>query len=203
MKDLKEIRFVATNFSNLQGLRAIPLSLCLVLVCLWANGIHGPARDFLVPVLGLAAALILFYAIDQYYLHAFGRVQRTPESRRLEWLTSAIGGILVLGAFILDASFKLPVSLLGLAFTVSLLADYIRITWLVKGRFLIYYPVGAILLAGVSMLSLLGVSHWWQAFGLRSQLLGISIAFGIYMTIAGIWGHIFLVRTLPSQVENK
>jgi hypothetical protein len=203
MKNLSEIRFVATNFSNLQGLRAVPLSLLLVIICLWANGLHGPARDFLVPILGLASSLILFVATDRYYLHSFGRVQRTPESRRLEWLTSIVGGILALGAFWVEISFVLPFSLLGIVFAVCLLVDYIRITWLVKGRFLIYYPIGAILLAMVSILPLLGVSHWWQVFGLRSQLLGMSIAFGVFMTIAGIWGHIFLVTTLPSQVKNN
>jgi hypothetical protein len=202
MKDLKEIRFVATNFSNLQGLRTVPISLYLVLICLWANTIHGPARDFLVPVLGLAGTLILLFAVDRYYRHTFGRVQRTPESRRLEWLVSAIGGIIALAGFWLDVYVKLPVSLLGLAFSISLLADYIRITWLVKGRFLIYYPIGAILLALVSILPLLGVSHWWLLFGLRSQLLGLSIAFGIYMIFASLWGHIFLVRTLSSQMES-
>jgi hypothetical protein len=87
------------------------------------------------------------------------------------------------------------------AFSISLLADYIRITWLVKGRFLLYYPIGAILLAVVSVLPLLGFTNWWQSVGIRNQILGISIAFGIYATIAGLWGHIFLVRTLPSRAE--
>jgi hypothetical protein len=203
MQDLKEIRFVATNFSNLQGLRTVPIGLCLVLVCYWANGIHGPARNFLVPILGLVGSLILLFAIDRYYLHAFGRVQRTPESLRLEWMVGIVFGILALGAFCLDISFKMPVSLLGLVFSAGLLADYIRITWLVQGRFLLYYPLGAVLMAGVSILQLLGVSNWWQACGLRSQLLGISMAIGIFTVIAGIWGHIFLVSTLPSQVETN
>lgn len=203
MNDVKEIRFVATNFSNLQGLRAVPISLYLVVICLWANGIHGPARDFLVPSLGLAITAFLLFAIDRYYRITYGHVQRTPDSRHLEWLVCAIGGVVALGAFWLDNYIKLPVSLVGLAFSISLLADYIRITWLVKGRFLLYYPIGAILLAVVSVLPLLGVSNWWQAFGIRNQLLGISIAFGIYATIAGVWGHIFLVRTLSSRLVHQ
>jgi len=154
-----------------------------------------------VPGSSLIGALIILFAVDRYYLHTFGRVRRTPESLRLEWLFSFIGGILALGAFLLDVSFKLPISTLGLVFAASLLADYIRITWLVKGRFLLYYPLGATLIAGVSILQLLGVSDWWQTFGLRSQLLGIAITFGIFAMIAGIWGHVFLVRTLPPRVE--
>jgi hypothetical protein len=201
MNTIKEVRFIATNFYNLQGLRAVPLGLCLVWLCFWANSLHGPARSFLVPTLSLTIALIINLAIDRYYLHTLGRVKRTPESLRLEWLFSIVGGILALGAFWVDVSFKLPISTLGLVFATSLLADYIRITWLVKGRFLIYYPLGAILIAGVSVLQLLGVSDWWQAFGLRNQLLGIVVAFGLFSMIAGIWGHIFLVRTLPSRME--
>ena len=203
MQNLKEIRFVATNYYNLQGLRMVPLGALLVLVCLWANGQHGPARDFLVPILGLVVTVILLYAIDRYYLHAFGRVQRTLESRRLEWLLSVVGGILALGAFCLDVSFKLPISLLGLVCAAGLLADYIRITWLVKGRFLLYYPLGAVLMAGLSILQLLGVSNWWQACGLKSQMLGMAMAIGAFTIIAGIWGHIFLVSTLSPRMETN
>lgn len=201
MNTVKQVRFVATNFYNLQGLRAVPLGLCLVLICFWANSLHEQARNFLVPVSSLIGALIILFAVDRYYLHTFGQVQRTPESLRLEWLFSIIGGILALGAFLLDVLFKLPVSTLGLVFAASLLADYIRITWLVKGRFLLYYPLGAILMAVVSILQLLGVSHWWQTIGLKSHLLGIAMAVGLFTVFAGIWGHIFLVHTLPSRME--
>lgn len=201
MNTVKQVRFVATNFYNLQGLRAVPLGLCLVLICFWANSLHEQARNFLVPVSSLIGALIILFAVDRYYLHTFGQVQRTPESLRLEWLFSIIGGILALGAFLLDVLFKLPVSTLGLVFAASLLADYIRITWLVKGRFLLYYPLGAILMAVVSILQLLGVSHWWQTIGLKSHLLGIAMAVGLFTVFAGIWGHIFLASTLPPHVE--
>jgi hypothetical protein len=202
MKTVSEVRFVATNYSNLQGLRVVPLGLCLVLVSLWANSLQHPLKNLFVLVVSIVGSMLLLFAIDRYYLHAFGRVQRTPESRRLEWLVSLVGGILALGAFWLDASVIMPVSLIGLVFAVGLLADYIRITWLVKGRFLLYYPLGAILMAGVSVLPLLGGSNWWQAWGLKNQMLGIAIAVGIYTIIAGIWGHVFLVRTLPSRMEN-
>jgi hypothetical protein len=201
MDNVNRIRLVATNFYNLQGLRAVPLGFCLLFVSLWANRLQGPARDFLMPVAGLIGSLIVLFLIDRFYLHTFGRVQRTPESRQLEWLFSIIGGILALGAFWLDISFRLPVSLLGLVFAAGLLADYIRINWLVKGRFLLYYPLGAVLMAGVSILQLLGFHDWWQAFGLKNQLLGIAMAIGIFTMIAGFWGHIFLARTLPSRME--
>lgn len=203
MQDSNEIRFVATNYSNLQGLRTIPLGLCLILVCLWANSLQYPIQDYWAPAAYMAGALLLFWVIDRYYLRSFGRVLRTPESSRLEVLVSVVSGILALGAFWLDTSFKLSVSLLGLVFAAGLLVDYVRITWLVKGRFLLYYPLGAILLAGVSVLPLLGAAHWWQACGLKSQMIGIAIAIGLFSIIAGVWGHLFLLRTLPPRREKE
>ena len=201
MYTVNRIRFVATNFYNLQGLRAVPLGLCMLLLSLWANRLHGPARDFLIPIAAMVGTIIVLFLIDRFYLHTFGRVQRTSESRQLEWLFSMIGAVLALTAFWLDVSFKLPVSLLGLVFAASLMADYLRITWLVKGRFLLYYPLGAVLMAGLSILQWLGVPHWWLALGIKHQLLGIVMAVGMFTMIAGIWGHIFLSRTLPSLPE--
>jgi hypothetical protein len=201
MQNILQIRFIATNFYNLQGLRAVPLGALLVMVCAWANAQNGPARDLSLPIIGLFIAAAVLFAIDRYYLHTFGRVQRTAESRRLEWLVSVGGGILALIAFVLDTRDDLPLSLLGLVFAVMLLADYLRITWLVKGRFLMYYPIGALLMGLLSVLPLLGLEDWWLKVGIRDQLVAISSAIGIFTLIAGLWGHIFLVRTLPRRVE--
>ena len=205
MKNLNEVRFVATNYFNLQGLRMVPFSLLLVLVGLWANWAKYPVSviNYLVLGLMLVACAILFYGINRYYLRVFGQVKRTPESLRLEWLGQAVSGVLALGAFWLDVSVKLPLSLIGLLFAAAMLADYIRITWLVKGRFLLYYPIGALLIVVVSLLPLLGLPDWWHAVGLRSQIFGIAITLGVVYILAGIWGHVFLVRTLPSLTETK
>lgn len=205
MQDIREIRFVATNFYNLQGLRCVPLGLCLVGVSLWANGLQWPVRgsDFLVPALCVITLVILLFAIDRYYLRTFGRVQRTPESSRLEWLVGIVFGILALGAFCLDGGYKLPVNLLGLVFAAGLLVDYVRITWLVKGRFLLYYPLGAILMTVICVLPLLGVLDWWKVCGLKTQMLAVTLVIGIFTMIAGVWGHIFLLRTLPYRAGTQ
>lgn len=203
MQDLKKIRFVATNYSNLQGLRAVPLGLCLLAVCWWAARLHYPARpvDFAVPIACLAVTIALLYLIDRYYLRVYGRVQRTPQSRNLEVLLATVGAALALAAFWLDALVRLPVSLLGLVFAAGLLADYIRVTWLVKGRFLLYYPLAAIVMAVFSLLSVLGAPQWWLALGLRTQLIAIAVLIGIISILAGIWGHIYLARTLRPARE--
>ena len=203
MRNLNEIRFISTNFYTLQGLRAIPLGLCLVLVCLWANSLQGAARggDLIFPALTLASSAIVLYVIDRYYLGSVGRVQRRPETRRLEWLVAVVFGMLALVAYIFDISFRLPVSVLGLVFAAGLLADVARMTWVVKGHVLLYYPVGAVLMAVVSLLPLLGVPNWWRAIGLNSQMIGIAMGIGIFSVFAGVWGHIFLVRHL--QVPDR
>lgn len=205
MNNMREIRFVATNFSNLQGLKAIPLGILLILVSLWANGLEQAAgfTDLLIPIVEAIGCFVLIYVIDRYYRRTFGRVQRTPESLRLEGLISVIGGVIALGAVWLDMTRMLPLSLVGLVFAVGLLADYIRITWLVKGRFLLYYPIGALIMAVVSVLPLIGLPDWWHPCGLVSQMIGITITVGFLSIIAGIWGHIFLVRTLSPVTEEK
>jgi len=86
---------------------------------------------------------------------------------------------------------------------VGLLADYIRITWLVKGRFLLYYPLGIMIMTGASILPLIGVQNWWKAVGIRSQMVGIAILIGLFVIVAGIWGHAYLVHTLnPRGGQN-
>jgi hypothetical protein len=201
MVDIKQIRFVATNYSNLQGLRTFPLGLCLLSVTFWANG--TPEKNFVLPFIYLAVSALLLFAIDRYDLRVYGRVQRTPESRRLEWLLEIVGAILAVGSLWLDLTNNLPLSLVGLVFAAGLLADYIRITWLVKGRSLLYYPLGAVLMALMSLLPLLGLPDWWLAFGLRSQIMGICVVIGIFTILAGIWSHNYLVHTLPTLASGE
>lgn len=205
MKNINEIRFVATNYFNLQGLRMVPIGVLGILVALWVNGAKYPVsmQNYLILSVIVVISLALYFGIDRYYLHSFGKVKNTPESKRLEGLVSIVGGVLALAAFWLDVTYKLPLCVIGLVFGVGLLEDYIRITWLVKGRHLLYYPIGAVLAIIVSLLPLLGLPEWWHAVGLRGQLEGILIFISLFSIFAGIWGHIYLVRTLSPKAEEK
>jgi hypothetical protein len=198
MRNMSEIRFISTNYYTLQGLRTLPLGLCLVFLCLWANNLQVAARgsDFIFPLITLAVSAILLFAIDRYYLQTFGQVQQTVAARQLEWLVAVLFGIPALLGTWLDMSVRLPVSILGLVFAAGLLVDFARITWLVKGHALLYYPLGAVLMAGLSILPLLGLSNWWSEIGLGTQLIGIALGIGIFTILAGIWGHVFLVQHL-------
>jgi hypothetical protein len=213
MDESNRIRFIATNYVNLQGLRNVPIGIVILLGALLTNG-RGLAGAPLwtlrlaevvkysavlgVMMIGTIVSIIL---IDRYYLHHFGKVKRTPESSRFEWLIQITGSILLLGALWVDMTFRLPVSFIGLVFAAALLAEYLRSTWLVGGRFLIYYPLGASFIAFVSVLPLFGISKWWQAIGLVNELVGIEIVVGAFCVLAGVWGHLFLVRSLSPSLE--
>jgi len=205
MKNVNEIRFVATNYFNLQGLRMVPMSLLLVLVALWANGLKYPisTTSWLIVIFESLVMSLVYIGIGRYYRVSFGQVKRTAESLRLEWLVQIIGGILAGAAIWLDMTKKLPISLIGFVFGIGLLADYLRMTWLVKGRYLLYYPIGAVLFLIVGLLPLLGLPGWWTWLGIKYQFIAVPIVIGIYMIFAGIWGHVFLVRTLTPTVEEK
>lgn len=201
MKNIKEIRFVTMNYYNLQGLRLVPLGLLLMYVCYWANTARYPVKP--AGFINLIAAMVLVtltaFGIDLYYKKYFGVVKQTSESRRLEAQLWTAGGILAIIAFWLDVSYKLPISLVGLVAGLSLIADYLRMSWVVKGRFLLYYPIGAAFIILVSLMPLFGLPSWWHVLGLRAQMFGIALLLGLFTVLAGVWSHIFLARTLHTN----
>jgi hypothetical protein len=201
MQTLDQVRFVATNFTNLQGLRNLPFSACLLGIVIWANQAHYPLHggDYLLPAIFILVCASLYFFINQYYAMTLGRVQRTTQSRRLEWLVSSIMGCLTLAALWLDISLSTQISYLGLVFAGGILAEYIRFTWVVKGKSLRYYPVGAAIFAAISLLPIVGLPDWWKVLGFSTQLLAIAAFIGIYGIIAGILSHVSLSRILTGS----
>ena len=168
MENLPRIRFLAANYSNLHGLKYVPMGLALILLSLWGNTVRNPAPDLTLPILFIAVCVALYLIFDRYYAHVFGRVQRTTASLWLEWLSQIAGGILALGAFVVDVSHKLPVSTLGFVFAAAFLVDYLRLTRFAREPFLIYYPVLTILMIAMSLLPLLGGASSWQPLGIAN-----------------------------------
>lgn len=205
MNTIKEIRFITTNYYNLQGLRLVPLGLLLVYVCIWANGASYPIEPsyFTSLILVMVITLLAALGVDRFYKRFFGVVKQTPESRNLEAMLWFVGGILATAAFWLDVSFSLPLSLVGLVAGLGLIADYLRITWLVKGRFLLYYPIGAVIIMIISLLPVFGLPGWWHVFGLRAQMFAIAFSLGIFTLIAGICSHLSLIKSLRTQGRNQ
>jgi hypothetical protein len=192
-----QIKFIAANYSKLQGLRQVPVGLLVMSVSLWALGHQG---DLGIPILLTAAAALLYWAIDRYYFSAFGRIHPTAKIRVWEIIASIVAGVLALAAFWLDTAYELPLSAVGLVFAAELLDDFLRATHPLKKRSFGLYPenlTAACLILLLSLLPLTGL-NWWQALGFPEQILGMLLVIGIVLVVAGMWGHIRITRALPA-----
>ena len=202
MKDLRQVRIITANFSMLQGLKMVPLGLLLMVVTLWANAQHGPARDFTLPGGCMVAAFFLYWLVAHYYSRTYGTVQPTLAQRRSEWFRGVVGGIVGLACFLADVNLKPPFSLIGLLFAGTIIAEYFRLTWKMKTILPLFYfnLAAALALALLSLLPAVGVV-WWKPAGIRSLLLGVTTAAGILFVISGVMGHISLVQWLRPTGE--
>lgn len=202
--ELSKIRFVTANYSRLQGLRVIPVGMLVVFVAVWALHNQGPTADLSEPILVTTVAALLYWLTDRYYNRVFGQVKRTPSQRKGEAVLSVGFGILGLMAFILDTTQILPISTLGLVFAASFFEYFWQVDRSERGKIFTYFPenvIATILVTAVSILPLFGIS-WWNALGIRSQVVGVLMLVGVVCILTGIWGHIRLVRVL-SAVEAK
>jgi hypothetical protein len=201
MHDLRRIQFVVTSFSYLQGLTAVPYGLALALAGIWANSLTHRAgtSDVLIISTVVAGLLLVAWLASRYYTREYGQALAASPARRMDLATSLAGAILALGAFGLDVSYELPFSAVGLVGAGALLAVYLRAAWLATGKYLLFYP--ALSAAGllVSLLPALGQAEWWTRFGIRSQLLAICVVLGFLYIVAGVWGHLLLLRLMPSK----
>lgn len=193
------IQFIAANYSRLQGLREVPVGLLVAAVSIWAMYNHGPTADLSLPIILTLGAALLYRLIDRFYVNTFGRIRQTAKMRSWEITASILGGLLALAAFWLDTSQELPFSTLGFVFAAALLEDFWRATSSIKDRSFSLYPenlIAACLILILSLLPLTGLA-WWERLGLRSQVLSMLTMIGILIVIAGIWGHLRIIRVLP------
>ena len=203
MQNIQKTRFIAANYTNLQGLKSVPLGLLLLLVVVWANTQHGAASDLTLPILFSLGAAILTWWIYRYYRVHYGKVEAAPKQKSLVWVYSIVGGVAGLAAFILDTAFDLPFSLIGLVFAFSVLGEYWRMQYPVRGNY--FLPVTLVcfaILLVTSLLPLLGFDSWWKLLGLRAQLFGVLTISGIVMMIWGVIGHWYFVHLLPPVEEG-
>jgi hypothetical protein len=199
MQDIHKTRFLAANYVNLQGLKAVPLGLLLLGVVLWANTLTGPASDLTFPLIFSGVMLAAAWGVQGYYTARFGRVVGSPRKLKLDLLMGAGGGILGLAAFLADVNLSLPFSCIGLVFSASFLAEYWRMQQLAPGRYLLANTVVyASVMLVVSLLPLLGLDGWWEWIGIKAQLLGVLVVASLTIVIAGVLGHWTFVRQLPA-----
>jgi hypothetical protein len=203
MADLGKIRSITVNYSRMQGLKAVPPGLLLFLVCLWTNAQTGQARDLSLPIVYLFAGTILYALIDWYYRTTYGRVEQTARSLWTDVILSTVFSVLAIGAFWLDMSLKIPVSIFALVFALGLLLDYLRMVHLAGGQSLSVFPV-ALFCTGLIALSAflpLAGKPTLEFFGFRSPIFLVYAVDGILVVLFGLAGHLFLVRSMPPAGE--
>ncbi|MBI5841649.1 MAG: hypothetical protein HZB19_16275 [Chloroflexi bacterium] len=202
--ELSKIRFVAANYSRLQGLREVPVGMLVVFVSIWAMYNHGPTADLTAPFLAAFGAALLYWLIGRYYNRVFGRVKQTRQQLNREIIASVVFSLLALLAFWLDAAMQIPVCALGLVFAAALFENFWRATESVRSKAAALFPenlAAAIVILIISILPLFGIS-WWEFFGLKSQVVSVFMVIGVVIILAGIWGHLRILRALP-MMEAK
>jgi hypothetical protein len=203
MQNIHKTRFIAANYSNLQGLKGVPIGLLLLLVIIWANRQTGRATDLTLPILFAAGTAVLTWAIYRYYQTRFGQTERTPRQKRLELILGIVGGIFGLGAFVLDTILHLPISLIGLVFAAAVLVEYLRMQWYAPGRYMLPGTlVTFTFMVVVSILPLFGFGNWWLLLGLRAQVFGVLAVVGAVAIVYGLLGHWFFMRQLPARSDR-
>jgi hypothetical protein len=203
MADLEKIRFITLNYSRLQGLKAVPTGLLLVLIVLWTNAQTGRARDLSLPILWLIVGVVFYALIDWFYRRMYGRVEQTGRSLIVDVVFATAFGVVALGAEILDGKSWIPVSIFPLVFALGLMLDHVRMCRLAGVKHLTIFPAGLAfvgLLALSSFLPLLGTTTL-KEFGFRSPLFLVYAVDGILIVLFGLAGHLYLVRSMSSTGE--
>ncbi len=198
MKSISQMRFISENYSNLHGLKAVPLGLCLFLVSLWANLVSYPVRNFTLPILLLLGALIFSITIGQYYKHSFGEIKPIHVSRPKNWIMQCVWGLLGLAAFLVDANLSLPINFIGLVFASAFLFDKPKVT-IPFNKFSIIRLITAIIIILVSITPLFFGKNWWEILGIRTTIIGVTMFVGILIVLQGVLWHIFFVNSLPGK----
>ena len=197
---ISKIRFITGNYSRLQGLREVPVGMLVVFASVWSMYFNrGSTTDLTAPILALLAAALFYWLTDRYYNRVFGRVKQTSPERKREVIASIIFSILALLAFWLDTAIQIPFCALGIVFATALFENFWRATEPVRSQSVAFFPenlVAAILILVVSILPIFGFA-WWRALGQSSQVVSVFMVIGMVIILAGIWGHIRILRALP------
>lgn len=203
MQDLKMIRFVTGNFSQLQGLRMVPVGLMVLLVSFWANTLGSHKGSLLVPLVLFGASILAYLLVDRYYSRTYGRVRQDRKLWRKDMFLGLAGAILALVAFWVEVIFRFQYSLVGLAVVAGLIADYFRANWRLGWRELWYYPVMAVVMLVLSLAPLIAGAEFWPSIGVKMPVYGILMAAGIMIVLIGFWSHSYLAHTLTTLMENR
>lgn len=201
-ENLAQIRYLAANYSRLQGLRGVPVGVLVAAAGIWANLPAGQDGDLVPPLVMIVITSLVYFLVDRYYVRTFGRVNPTSKERNREIFVSALMGVLAFLAFLFDTGKILPISLVGLVFAAALFIDFSRPFGKLSFQSAPEAFLLPILVGAAALLPAIGI-FWWQALGMQTLLTGILVLTGILMAISGIIGHLRFTRLLASVQEAR
>lgn len=200
MRDPNTIRFLTSNYPLLQGLRLIPVGIVTLVLTAWANTDRTASQDGAFLLWCYLIAIGGYFLTGRYYQHTYGAVRATRRRLALYLGIVAIASGLAMLTFWLDERYEGPVSFFGLFFAFGLMADYLCLTWPVRGRYLWIHPVFAGVVLVLSLLPLLGASGWWTLLGMHNAALAILLLISLFMLIDGWYTHRLLTRLLGPAI---
>lgn len=192
----QQIHTFTSNFPILQGLKAVPLGMFLLITVVWANQQTGGSRDLTLMFIVTAAMGMFYWFVDKYYELSFGKVERSSKTKSQDLVVSTAAGVLGLASFILDTVLDLPFSLIGLMWMILLVFDGVRIRRSLPGKSFPFFWIFAALLGFLSLLPILGIHDWWLKLGFLDQSLAILTAVSLVTVISGFLWHASLTRNL-------
>jgi hypothetical protein len=203
ISQIRRTRFIAANYSRLQGLRILPFGMLLFAVIYVSNIQRGPAPHSILPqFLFVIAAAVLYWLIDRYYTRTFGQIVR-PSRGHLDLIAAIGGGAMGLAAFLIENNYHhLPFSVIGLVLAAAIIIDYLLLAGITEVWYMPFWPVFALLIAIVSILPIFGLTGWWIIIGARTQFIGVLMASGLIFIAYAITSHIYFIKMLSREVSN-
>jgi hypothetical protein len=179
---------VASNYTYLRGLLAVPLGMLMILAAL-GNWAWGPLRHAWVFVACALAVAALALALVRYYNEHYGRITASVRQHARGAFAAVVNLALVLGGSLLlrsdaDWSLDMPVNALAAALAAGFLGYY-AVTVGVK-------PHHVVIWASVLVAALLPV---WGSLDLSdTSNVGLVLA-GVAAMASGVFDHRFLARS--------
>ncbi len=181
---LTQLRDLAANYSDRQGLRIVPMGLSILIQFLPLPGeVFGVPTDLICLLAGIAG----YPLVGLYYRRRFGHVEELPHNGMAplaQWIVVLIPFI---AALAIDVLFDPPLLLSGLVIAIWL----ILAAWPSRAVRTQYTVIGPALVL-ISLLPIAGLSHALVAHIYAG-------VFGVALVLAGIADHVRFLQLLPSE----
>jgi hypothetical protein len=209
MEDFDRVRFLTENYTQLQGLKWIPIGLYFLFYGAFSllffdepffnepfYGTIQASLAVLLTVSVVAGVLWLHRVAGRYYERRYGHVRHRPWYEDRQPLSVVLGICVLLVLFLVNWIVHPPVDLALLAFGTAMFVS----CWPDR-RFRLHYLIMTALFVGASFLPLLGV---WSTNLMQEPSTGnvFTLFFGLYYVVGGIFDHLLLVRTMKSIPEE-